>query len=146
MKWHWPINCNWCLLNVTFCWGLVLWNIRRLFESYRISNLASKYYRKSNCRVIFYVLVYKQYTFGKESVASILFVELLLPSLIWIGPWSILGRLIRRPADVNAGIIRSFALAILLDDGLGAELCRTTEPRCSDLDLWLDESLFSLKK
>ena len=46
-----------------------------------------------------------------------------------------LGRLIRLPADVNAGMIKSFALASLLDVGLGEELCRITGLLASDFDL-----------
>ena len=63
------------------------------------------------------------HTCGEESLASILFVESLLPSFICIGPWSVvLGRRILLPADVNAGIIKSFALVSRLAVGVGADI------------------------
>ena len=64
------------------------------------------------------------HTFGEESVASILLVESVRPSLIWIGPWSVLlGRRILLPAYENGGIIRAFALEILVAVCVGGDTC-----------------------
>jgi hypothetical protein len=62
------------------------------------------------------------HTCGEESLPSIRLDESLLPNFIWIGPWStLLGRRILLPADVNAGIINSFALASRFDVDVGAD-------------------------